>query len=1037
MIGLVTRWIVRTALLLLVASTLAFLLVAFVLNTESGTRWVIARADHALPGTLTINQFEGTIWRGLQIEKLTYSDASQQIEIDEVAFDLFWPAILAGRLSVDDLQAQSVRRENLLPRPDEAQALQIEMQPLPLPIGVRNASITSVDISDGEESQQLRNIVIKKLRIDGRRFTAESVRLRRDTVRATVNELSIRLAGQVATTGVVSWELADRDFSGQGTVSGSLTELEFQQQVSGPYPATVAGTLFLLGRVQAAFDANVRWESWDIEGRTIENGDVDVRGWLDEANVDYRTTIIDRGTRYDIAGTATGNLDALSSFSANVSNKQINVELVGKLTRTPEFSATATAAASFIDAQLISSNLQGKLGASADLSLDAIGTLSIRKLLATGTVNDFAVHGRGDAVLTAGRWQCASCVLNVGENRITLAGDQLEVDWYQQGIDLSARAEVRFGEQDVSGTVRAARINQIDAGDWELQHPFAFRIAEQQVDLDSSEWLGRLGTAQILQLQFGNDGLQVNANVRDVPLQLANQTLPPNYRLSGFGNASIDVRQQAGRWNGFLKWSQTDTVLHVTEANGDITALYVQRATANVELVDNKILAEGDLSIDPGILASATVTLDGLAPDAMMNGNLKLTGEDWSWIAAFVPQIDAFAGVISADITALGPLDGPTFTGTAKWLDGSVVIPAYNVRLTEVGVTVTGASNGDATVEGSAQSGAGNLQIAGRLEDLMLPGRRAQFTITGQGAELANWPEYHIWGSPDIKLAGTIGAWDISGKLEVPRAIIEPRAIPENAVTESPDVEVLGEEGTVSRQTRVTGETRLVLGDRVNFSALGLETRLRGNILFKQLEGRPISAEGRLSLVEGTYATQGQNLKIEQGELIFTGPLDDPLVDVRAVRIIEDFDGTVKAGIHLRGRAQNLTTTVFSEPAMADANALSYLILGRPLSQASDTDGGELSGAAVALGLRQMTRFTDQIGQSIGVDELSLAGDGGETTALVAGKQVNSRLYARYAYGVFSQLGTLLLRYRLNSNLTLEAGTGENQSLDILYTIEK
>jgi translocation and assembly module TamB len=271
----------------------------------------------------------------------------------------------------------------------------------------------------------------------------------------------------------------------------------------------------------------------------------------------------------------------------------------------------------------------------------------------------------------------------------------------------------------------------------------------------------------------------------------------------------------------------------------------------------------------------------------------------------------------------------------------------------------------------------------------------------------------------------------------VPQADITPREVPVSAVKISPDVIVLGEEGGVSRETRVTGETRLLLGDDVQFAALGLETRLRGDILFKQVERRPISAEGRLTLVEGTYATQGQKLEIDRGELVFTGPLDDPLVDVRAVRVIEDFGGTVKAGIRLRGRAQNLTTTVFSEPAMSDADALSYLVLGRPLSQASDSDGNQLSGAAVALGLRQVTRITDQIGQSIGIDELSLAGDGGETTALVAGKQVNSRLYARYSYGVFSQLGTLMLRYRLNRNLTLEAGAGENQSLDILYTIEK
>ena len=170
---------------------------------------------------------------------------------------------------------------------------------------------------------------------------------------------------------------------------------------------------------------------------------------------------------------------------------------------------------------------------------------------------------------------------------------------------------------------------------------------------------------------------------------------------------------------------------------------------------------------------------------------------------------------------------------------------------------------------------------------------------------------------------------------------------------------------------------------------------------------------------------------------MFTGPLDDPIVDVRAVRVIDTIDGTVKAGIRLSGRAQNLTSSVYSEPPMADADALSYLVIGRPLNQATESDGGELSGAAIALGLRQATRITDQIGQTLGLDQLSLAGDGGETTALVAGKQINSRLHARYAYGVFSRLGTLLLRYRMSNGLTLEAGAGENQSIDVLYSIEK
>ncbi len=115
---------------------------------------------------------------------------------------------------------------------------------------------------------------------------------------------------------------------------------------------------------------------------------------------------------------------------------------------------------------------------------------------------------------------------------------------------------------------------------------------------------------------------------------------------------------------------------------------------------------------------------------------------------------------------------------------------------------------------------------------------------------------------------------------------------------------------------------------------------------------------------------------------------------------------------------------------------LLILWFGRPLSQATESDGGELSNAAIALGARQASQITQQIGQAVGLDQLAITGAGGEATALVAGKQVNSRLHARYAYGVFSRLGTLLLKYRLSRRLTLEAGSGEEQSIDLLYQVE-
>ena len=165
--------------------------------------------------------------------------------------------------------------------------------------------------------------------------------------------------------------------------------------------------------------------------------------------------------------------------------------------------------------------------------------------------------------------------------------------------------------------------------------------------------------------------------------------------------------------------------------------------------------------------------------------------------------------------------------------------------------------------------------------------------------------------------------------------------------------------------------------------------------------------------------------------------LYDPLIKVRATRSIDGVDGKVTAGIDLSGRAKELSSSVFSDPAMSEAQALSYLLLGRPLQDASAADASNLADTAYSLGLRQAALVTSQIGRAAGLDELTVAGRNQNTTELIAGKQINSRLYARYAHGVFSKLGKLLLRFRLNESFAIEVSAGEHQSIDVLYTIEK
>lgn len=614
---------------------------------------------------------------------------------------------------------------------------------------------------------------------------------------------------------------------------------------------------------------------------------------------------------------------------------------------------------------------------------------------------------------------------------------QLEINWLIRGLTLDAAGSVTRHGSGLTGRIERATVNEPATGDWNVQHAFAFQFGDAGLLVDPHVWSGASGLLKIFRLESSVEKIAIAADLEGVPLGLANGFLPTGFELLGDASASIDVARQADTWSGTLRWQQQGTVLRVTEEPGEVTDVRVPRAELQADFLDGGVVANASFSIDPGVNTELDLQLSALNADANLRGELRLTGNDWGWITAVIPDIDGFQGSITASVNADGPLLAPTLSGDLRWRDGRLMLPALNVPLEDIDLVVSGAAAGTASVTGSAKAGDGNLLVNGQIDRLMQASRSLTLKLTGTAAKMISWPEYQVWGSPDLTIVGDAQGWQLGGDLVVPRARFAIREIPVEATTISADIVVLGKEEIRAEPTRIAGEVRLTLGSEVRIKALGLDTGLSGELLVHLRHDRPISAEGRIALEKGSLEAQGQKLTIQKGELTFTGPLDNPIVEVRAVRVVDTFDGTVTAGIRLHGRAKDLSTTIFSEPAMNEVDALSYLVIGRPLSEATESEGGDLSGAAVSLGLGQATRLTDQIGRSIGLDQLSLSGDGGDSTMLIAGTKIGSRLYARYAYGIFSNLGTLLLRYKLSDRLTLEAGAGEAQSIDILYSVEK
>jgi len=213
---------------------------------------------------------------------------------------------------------------------------------------------------------------------------------------------------------------------------------------------------------------------------------------------------------------------------------------------------------------------------------------------------------------------------------------------------------------------------------------------------------------------------------------------------------------------------------------------------------------------------------------------------------------------------------------------------------------------------------------------------------------------------------------------------------------------------------------------------------LSGQLAVQDVPGHATTGRGQI-VVDGTYKAYGQDLKIEQGRLLFAGtPIDNPGLDLRATRSgFADADVTV--GLQVRGTALVPVLTVFSQPAMEQSDALSYLVAGKPMSQLKSGEGDAVGSAARALGTAGGDLLAKSIGTRMGLDDVGVADSsavGG--AALTVGKYLSPRLYLSYGVGLFTPGEVVTLRYRLTRlfNVEIQNGTLSSRA-GINYKVEK
>ena len=228
----------------------------------------------------------------------------------------------------------------------------------------------------------------------------------------------------------------------------------------------------------------------------------------------------------------------------------------------------------------------------------------------------------------------------------------------------------------------------------------------------------------------------------------------------------------------------------------------------------------------------------------------------------------------------------------------------------------------------------------------------------------------------------------------------------------------------------------VVLGDKVSFEGFGLTATLGGDLRVSQKVDQPAQLNGNLTIKEGRYRAYGQNLAIDNGRLMFQGPPENPGLDILAIRKIPS--ESLVVGVRISGTLQQPKALIFSDPTLEESEAMSYLLTGRGLSNANQSDAAMVAQALAIYGL-QGSGVTRKLSETLGLDEVTIGSDwgGAEDAALMLGKQISERLYLTYAVGIFDAISTVMLRYTLTRQLHLEAqSSSKSQALDLIWEKE-
>lgn len=744
----------------------------------------------------------------------------------------------------------------------------------------------------------------------------------------------------------------------------------------------------------------------DVSGLQLQSGQsrLAANGQLQDRDINFNWTLQSPDLQ-DFYPALSGQLEAQGKVSGNLEKPAIDATLAGNDVAYRQFQAGS-----------VKGDASMTLSDNAELNIDiAIQNMMLPQLSANSV--NFKVQGRQN------QHDIALSVESVPLDLSMLASGSLQQDQMWQG----QLQEFAFSNDK--------------AGQWQLTENGPISVSANAQSIPQHCWTASNGEFCI-EASHNNQQWQASGNFAEVPLTLFEAFVVELEQLKGslrgrFAVASDEQSVITGEGEIFLD----DAILQLNQTAlnqqkpvplNNVSLRYQIDADTSTASFHLEPQLDGVSAVNAELETAGLNTLINNPQQANLDGNISTAVQDLSQLQLSHPAFSDLKGQLDINLDISGTVAQPQIEGSASLQQGQVAIADAGIVLKQMQASVNG--NLEAVkFDFQAHSGEGTLSGDGIFK-LTQSSWALTTNIKGQQFEAMNTPEALVIAEPDLTVSVTPHKTLVKGKVQIPRAQIEPTQF-NSSVSPSRDVVVVSDEEQAAESGAVTEiDITVSLGDKVKLKAMGFQGRLTGAMRVFGKTSDILLANGEIKIKDGSYVAYGQTLRVDDGAIRFAGgPIDNPELDIKAVR--NDTNYTV--GLHIQGTAASPQADLFSDPSMSQDDILSYLLLGKPLNQASATDAAILASAATGMGLQNGAMIGDQIASTFGLDEFSIEGDSAENAALQVGKYLSPKLYLSYGIGVFESVSTVELRYQLSKIWALKAESGTESGVDLLYTYER